>query len=210
MNNLVPEYLQQLLPPTVATGTRYNLRNANNLSTFATRTMRYKESYLPSSTSLWNSLPIELRNTPTLSSFKIKLNVHLSTKTVPPPWFSSGSRHANILHTRLRINNPALNCHLFKYGMSDTPACICGYRSETTAHFMLDCPTYAAPRDTMLATIRDVIAPGTHPRLLLDLNHNHLLKITQCGSIELSDQSNRTIFSAVQRFVISTGRFSRS
>jgi hypothetical protein len=211
LNNLVPEYLRQLRRPTVSAASRYNLRNANNQVTIATRTTRYKDSYLPSSTTQWNGLPLELRNTPTLSSYKRNLNKHLSTQIAPPSWFFSGSRHANILHTRLRLDNPSLNCHLFKFGMSDTCACAaCGHPSESTKHFVLECPAFAAPRDIMLATIRDVIAPGTHPRFLLDLDRNHLFKITLRGSAELSHEANSTIFSAVQQFVISTGRFSRS
>ena len=197
MNNLVPDYLIQLRPPTVAAASRYNLRNANNQSTIAARTTRYKDSYMLSSTALWNSLPIQLRNTPTLNTFKRRLISHFSTKTAPPSWFFLGSRHANILHTRLRLDNPSLNCHLFKYGMSDTCACNCGHPTESTKHFVLECPDFAAPRDTMLAAIRDVIAPGTHPRFLVDLDPNYLLTIILRGSTELSYQDNSTIFSAV-------------
>jgi hypothetical protein len=71
-NNLVPEYLSQLCPPTVATVSRYNLRNANNQARLSTRTTRYKDSFLPSATLLWNDIPIELRNTPTLNTFNSK------------------------------------------------------------------------------------------------------------------------------------------
>ncbi len=94
--------------------------------------------------------------------------------------------------------------------MSDSTSRTCGRATETIKHYMLDCPNYAATRDTLLATIRDTIAPGTHPRLVLELDPIHLLTILLHGSFELPDPLNVSIFVAVQSFILATGRFSRT
>lgn len=210
INNLVPTYLQRLCPPTVAQMTRYNLRNRNNQILIPARTTRYRESFLPSTTSLWNSLPLELRNTETLEGFKRKMIAYFSTATPPPSWYSTGYRYPNILHTRLRLDNTGLNSHLFKYGRSDICACACGHNSETMKHYLLECPNYATPRDTLLVAIRNELAPRTNPRLPLDLDQNYFLRILLCGSLHLSNSSNNIISAAVQQYIISSGRFSRA
>ena len=53
---------------------RYNLRNANDVRTINARTKQYFNSFLPSSIRDWNSLPEELRNSESVSSFKFYLN----------------------------------------------------------------------------------------------------------------------------------------
>jgi hypothetical protein len=74
---------------------------------------------------------------------------------------------------------------------------------------MFECPDYATPRDALLVTIRDSLAPRTNPRLPLDLDQNHFLNILLCGSLQFSIDVNNTISAAVQQYIISTGRFSR-
>lgn len=199
VNRLVPQYLQELLPLRVADISNYPLRNARNRSLIPARTARYKSSFLPSATVLWNNLPDQIRFSPSLAILKRQLNN--SIKIPPPPaWFYTGSRYANILHTRLRLKNPNLNAYLFRTGRSAVSSCECGFRSETVKHFILECPLYAAQRDRLLADIRDLLAPGTHPNML-DL-------LTE-GSDELATDTNMSICNAVQYFIISTGRFSK-
>ena len=45
-NNLSPEYLSSLIPPTVNTISRYNLRNEHNIQTLDSRTTQYFNSFL--------------------------------------------------------------------------------------------------------------------------------------------------------------------
>ena len=44
-NNLSPEYLSSLIPPTVNNISRYNLRNAHNIQTIDSRTTQYFNSF---------------------------------------------------------------------------------------------------------------------------------------------------------------------
>ena len=47
-NNITPSYLSDLVPGTVSSATRYNLRNSNNIMTILGRTNSYLSSFLPS------------------------------------------------------------------------------------------------------------------------------------------------------------------
>ncbi len=82
-NGLTPRYLQELLPPRVAEISNYPLRNARNRSLAPARTARYKSSFLPSTTVLWNNLADSVRNSPSLHAFKT--NLHIITKLPSPP-----------------------------------------------------------------------------------------------------------------------------
>ncbi len=205
-NGLTPQYLQELLPPRVADVSNYPLRNARNRSLVPARTVRYKSSFLPSSTVLWNNLTDTVRFRPSLPAFKYNLN-NITKSPSPPEWFYTGSRYANILHTRLRLTNPALNAYLFRTGRSPTNACECGYRTENIKHFVIDCPRYAAQRGRLLANIRNLLAPGIHPNMLIDLDSAHLLKLLIEGSDDHDINTNISICNAFQYFIISTGRF---
>ncbi len=207
-NNLVPQYLRDLLPLRVAEISNYPLRNAQNRSLPPVRTSKYKSSFLPSTTALWNCLPETTRLSPSFASFKS--NLYRSTKLPsPPPWIYTGTRYVNILHTRMRLNNPALNAYLFRTGRSPSPSCECGCQSETTKHYIIECPLFAAHRDRLLADIRDLLAPGIHPNMLIDLDSDHLLNLLLHGNADLDINVNLSIFNAVHCYILSTGGFHR-
>ena len=70
---LSPEYLSSLVPPTVGNISQYNLRNETNLQTIPARSQQYYISFFPSTTYIWNSLPDDTTNSPSVESFKHKL-----------------------------------------------------------------------------------------------------------------------------------------
>jgi hypothetical protein len=208
VNGLTPSYLQELLPRRVAEVSNYPLRNARNMSQFPARTTRYKTSFMPSTTALWNSLSLQIRNSPSLSVFKSNLN-NIIKLPPPPQWYYTGSRYANILHTRIRLKNPLLNFYLFRTGRSPECSCECGFPSETIKHFILECPHYATQRRRLLADVRTLIAPGTHPHMLIYLNSNHFINLLLHGSDDFNNDTNISIFNSIQYFMISSGRFQR-
>ena len=73
VKGLVPSYVSDLIHPLVGETNAYNLRNNNNITVPFCRTEISRKSCIPSSISAWNSLDIELRNSPSLSSFKYQL-----------------------------------------------------------------------------------------------------------------------------------------
>ena len=54
-------YLRDLIPPLVQDTSNYNLRNANNIQTFASNTNLFFNSFFPSSVRAWNSLFEEIK-----------------------------------------------------------------------------------------------------------------------------------------------------
>ena len=55
VNGQVPDYLTELVPPTVADTNNYNLRNRLNISQPSYRLSTYQQSYFPSTIKLWNT-----------------------------------------------------------------------------------------------------------------------------------------------------------
>ena len=120
-NHLAPEYLSSLVPQPVGAASCYNLRNGNNLQTITSRTNLYYQSFLPSAIRGWNNLPIEIKQSDSVNSFKN----HLIKKQPVPKYYYVGNRRAQILHTctRLRTNCSSLNIDLFNKNISDSPLC---------------------------------------------------------------------------------------
>ena len=89
INYLVPEYLSSLVPPTVGNISQYNLCNETKFQTISARSQQYYNSFLPSTTRIWDSLPDDTKSSPSVESFKQKLNNNI---TRPPPYYFAGSR----------------------------------------------------------------------------------------------------------------------
>ena len=165
----------------------YNLRNADDLANFFTRTELFANSFFPSTIRLWNSLPDLAKNAQSLNMFKSFL---YSNVDKPPSYFYTGNRYEQILHTRLRLECSSLNDHLYKKSITECPNCICGER-ETNCHFLLKCPLYNGQRRHLLS---DLPCPPT-------------TKILLFGSSDLNDQENKKIFQNVQTYIVATKRF---
>jgi hypothetical protein len=75
VNREVPAYLSNLLPDTLSNLHHHFTRRSQNISAIRTRTCLYAGYYLPSSTKLWNELPLEFRNITSPDIFKNRLKV---------------------------------------------------------------------------------------------------------------------------------------
>ena len=100
-NNFCPEYLTSLVRFDVGDRNPNNLRNANNIQLIHTRTTLYYTSFLPSSVRLWNDLPSDIRNNPSINSFKTYLNRNTLSANALVFYVD---RKSQILHARLRQN----------------------------------------------------------------------------------------------------------
>ena len=135
MNNLVPNYLSSLIPCQVSNRTTYPLRNSDDVSLLSCSTSRFQKSFLPSAISAWNSLPIDIKNSPSLGNFNSKVSRSFLS-AIRCVLYEVGSRYASILHTRLRLHNSSLNFDLFQHNCISLPACECGYYQETCKHYL--------------------------------------------------------------------------
>lgn len=69
-NNLVPDYVTKIFPRTRSHYSTYTTRQSQNYSIPKCRLNIYKSSFVPTAIHLWNGIPLEIRNLPTLKSFK--------------------------------------------------------------------------------------------------------------------------------------------
>ena len=84
IKGLAPTYLNQLVPNLVHNRSQYSLRNSNNILSVHANSTLYFNSLLPSVIRAWNNLPIEIRNSTSVTQFKCKLAEHINK---PPIWF---------------------------------------------------------------------------------------------------------------------------
>ncbi|MEW8548773.1 MAG: hypothetical protein AB2693_35180, partial [Candidatus Thiodiazotropha sp.] len=188
-NDLSPDYLSSLVPPTVGSTLSYPLRNSTNLQTVRAKSQLYFNSFLPSVIRDWNELPEEIRASTSLSTFKYKLNRNVR---MPPKFYFTGKRLGQIYHARLRTNCSSLNLHLFHRNLTDSPLCLCG-SVEDTYHYLLICNRFSNLRQELFDKVSMICRPT--------------LDVLLYGNSELSTEQNRNIFTAVQTFVLKTKRF---
>ena len=186
VNDLTPNYLTSLIPATVANTSAYQLRDSENVRPLLTRTQLYYKSFLPSSIRNWNELPLNIRNSSSLTSFKRQLN---KDNIKVPIYYSSGNRQLQIYHTRLRTNCSSLNQHLHSKNIIADPSCACG-GVESTKHFLLQCPHFNQARIEMLNTLSTVC-----------------LNVLLYGDNNLDTHYNKLIFETVQKYISDSKRF---
>ena len=68
-NNLVPDYISNIIPPLVGEVSNYPLRNRQNIASMHTRTEIFRKSCIPSAVSDWNYLNNNMREIDTYVSF---------------------------------------------------------------------------------------------------------------------------------------------
>ena len=201
-NNLLPNYLSSLVPCSVSARTTYSLRNKEDISVMYCSTTRFQNSFFPSAIRAWNLLPVDVRNSSSVANFKLKVG-RIFSRGMKCKLFEVGSRYASILHTRLRLNNTTLNYDLFLHNCISSPACVCGYYRETSKHYLLECSCFQVHRAHLLTSAADCL----HYHWTT-ANDNTKLKFLLYGCNEVDFDSNRTLFLAVQEFIINSRRFS--
>ena len=139
-----PGYLSNLVPPLVLTTNPYHRRRPHERVIPAHKTELYTNSFIPSTTQLWNTLPQSIQTNPSISLLK----KYLSTNdTMVPIYYYFGSRMEQVKHYRLRLAISDLNYDLFRRHLLEDPICSCGYTAETSEHFLLHCPLYNSIRN---------------------------------------------------------------
>ena len=86
-----PEYLRELIPPTVGERQPYNLRSNRNITHVLARRQGLSRSFFPTVIREWNSLPVEIRLAETLHGFSKSLDA-LYPSLPKRSWFSMGER----------------------------------------------------------------------------------------------------------------------
>ena len=192
VNGLAPTYISYLIPPSVGEISTYTLPNQNDITVPFCRTEISRKSCIPSSISAWNSLDIELRNSPSMASFKYQLNKHQNNSKVPK-YYRAGNRYISVLHARIRNTCSNLLSDLYMNYLSPSPTCSCSEEVEDAEHYFFRYSNFRNERETLFRSTRYL-----HP-----LNINILLFEDE----NLTTDENTTIFTAVQTFIKDTRRF---
>ena len=204
VNNLAPPYLSELRPDNVSSRSNRSLRANDNLIVPFARTERCKKSFYISSVNLWNSLSATIRSSRSIAIFKNSVT-RLHKFVAPNPLYYIGDRLPAILHTRLRLSNSTLNYDLYLKNCVSSSFCACGFPKETTAHFFFDCDRYAVIRNTLVTSAASLLGAAWS-----GAGKGTRLKWLLCGIGNVSIDTNINLFLSVQKFIIDSGRFTRS
>ena len=196
----VPDYIKRTLPQPRQTDIARTLRNSNTLTLPHNRTSQFQKSFIPDTTRQWNKLPPHTQSQQSSRTFKKDIAALLGTKC-PPSYYTLGSKHGNIIHTQLRLGNSDLNAHLFQIQKHPHPHCQCGYRTETTMHFMLHCPLYAPLRQALFQNISTELNTD-FTRLTSTKQYETLLHGTN-----INTSGSRKIAHFFQKYISETKRF---
>ena len=195
-----PAYVTDLITPTRQDSTQRNLRTSSLLTLPKNRLSCFQRSFIPETTRSWNSLPEHIRQTRSHSKFSTKVRQYFCPQ--PNPFFSSGSKLGNTLHTRLRLHMSTLKAHLFTVLSKDTQdaACQCGHPWEDSRHFMLHCPLYADERTPLFNSVSTVFHDFDA------FSFRRQLEILLEGQGTGGGDSGGLV-RAIQNYIIGTGRF---
>ena len=197
----LPHYFANIRQPSRMASTGLSLRNQTAHSLPRHRLILFRNSYLPSTTRLWNNLPVVITDSASKQTFRHLIYNHFNIKR-PPSFHSSGTRLGNIIHTQLRLNMSPLNAHLFSisHPSAPSPACACGYQSENTKHLILHCPLYARQRDELFKAAFPLV-PTIHT-----MTQQEKVEIfLNCAN--LNESSSLAITEKFQKFLLTCGRF---
>ena len=134
-----PGYLSNLVPYLVSTTNPCHRRRPYERVIPAHKTELYSNSFIPSITQLWNTLPQTIQTNPSISL----LTKYLSTNdTLVPIYYYFGFRKEQDNHCRLRLAISYLNYDLVRRHLLGDTVCSCGYTAQTSEHSLLHCPLY--------------------------------------------------------------------
>ena len=143
LNSNNPAYLAELKPELNEVRHQRNLRYNDNFSIPICRINKYKNSFLPTASTLWNELHADAKNITCSDVFKRHLEETISS---PNPVFNLGERKFNIM-SKLRKKRSNLNGDLFLVKRTNDPRCKCGYFLKMLIIFFLYLPTIFRRKD---------------------------------------------------------------
>ena len=188
--------------PDFAPTTVHNTRHKPQFVPFPLGKVKFQNSFFPYFTQKYETLSNEIKKQPDTIQFKIALKTLLCPKRIK--FLSRGSKLGNTLLTRIRVGRSHLNAHSFTVGLADTPACLCTAPSESTQHYMLDCPRYTEERRTLLDTFEQYI-----PKFKSFPKYKQLTTILHGIEPENKDifSTNVSLQYATQNYILKTKRF---
>ena len=136
IHNDAPLHLYGLLPEMVNDNTSRHGRHEMSFKLVHLRLEKARKSFIYLTCEQWNSLTLEARTCPSLSTFKRLINegAHFIPSLLELP------RYPSILYNRLKFGCSALNSDLHHANLIPDSMCSCRLGSQTLFHFLYDCP----------------------------------------------------------------------
>ena len=183
---------------------KYLTRSKGGYSPYPYFGEKFKNSFFPFMTHLWNNLSVSTQ-VMELSNFKVQIKKDL--KPVKYKHFAKGSKIGNTLLTRIRLERSDLNLHKFTIGHSESPECTCHAKRESSLHFLIECFLYTGERQTLYNLVEHYI-----PQFLNKTKQKQYEILTMGINTDQPEfnSTNATISIAVQKFILSTKRFSEN
>ena len=169
-----------------------------------TRNNFCRNSFFPSTITECNKLDSDIRNSNSLSVFKLSLLEFV--KPVANSVFEISNQYGLNLLTRLRLGLRHLHYHKFRHNFQDciSPICVCGLEIETATHFLLHCPIFQCARQSLLTNIKKI------DESILKKHDELITKTLLYGDDKFDLSCNKSIISLTIEFIVSTERFSNS
>ena len=195
-----PHYL--LTPITLRENT-YLLRGSQRLTDIRCRKDRFRNSFYPNAIHLWNELDANLKNAVSLSIFKSSL-----VKLIKP----DKKETYNILDPlglkwlfQLRVGLSHLKTHKKRHNFSDTTddICDCSISTESTKHFLLECPLHTDARIILMNTM----TPLLNSHGLENINNTNLTHLLLYGHKLFNLFENQLTLRSVITFIKSSNHF---
>ena len=117
-----PTYLNVKIPLLVSSINPYHSRRPLQRQVPQHKTETYRQSVFPSTTTLWNNLPVTIQRTKYISQVKHSLSRN----------DTNGSRQAQIIPCKLRLGMSDLKYNLLNRHLTKTSSCDCAERKETS------------------------------------------------------------------------------
>ena len=203
INGFAPAYLSNLLPPLRGEEERRAGRRIKPpLEAPFCRTERYRASFFPFCINEWNDLDENIRNLPSISTFKQAILKFFRPNANSV--FRVSDNNGVVLLNRLRLGFSHLREHKFRHNFADTvdPFCNCRSNSlETTQHFLMHCSDYSNDRLVMFDSLLQLDIS------LIPFNPETLCRILLYGNSTFSFAQNHAILGITIKFICDSDRF---
>ena len=201
--NKSPSCLYDLIPDGVGF---YSTRSSqvDSVSGIKTRSDFFGGSFFPSTVTEWSCLGCGVRNSDSLSVFKLSLLRFVGP--VANSVFGVNDPCGLKLVIRLRLGLSRLRYHKFGRSFQDciNPMCGCGLEAEVTAHFLLHSPLFRSAGQSLLMSVE-----GADESVLK--KHDGLVAETLLyGGGRFGLSCGRSVMSSAIEFIVSAGGFSDS
>ncbi len=152
INNYSPVYLQNMIAHLIPDH-RHNtrLQAQNKLIVWKCNLSIYQKSFLNCTVLDWNSLANDIKNSPSLLTFKTRLMRLFNCKAL---LFNHDiTRNTQVAFMQIRMGFSNLNFDLYSKASINDPKCSCGSGDEDVRHYFLRCPNYDIIRQTLVTNI---------------------------------------------------------